>query len=252
MNRIKSRMRHLIIFIVTVLIIPVACSITQPETGEWGYRGEIGPENWAALNEEFALCETGLQQSPINIDTSVLTPKPKIEFSYDYTPLKVINRGHTVEVEYEAGSTIKIDDQQYELLQFHFHSPSEHQLDGKSYPMEVHLVHQSSDGELAVIGILMAEGTENRFISSLWPHVPEETRENPVSGVAINASALPPQEQVYYNYRGSLTTPPCSEGVNWIVFEKPIEVSSKQIEYFRSLYNVNARPVQPVNERQVI
>ncbi|MEB3282009.1 MAG: carbonic anhydrase family protein [Lyngbya sp.] len=252
MNRIKGWMRYFLIFFFTVLIIPVACSNSQPEMGEWGYKGEIGPENWGELKEDFALCETGLQQSPINIDTEALTPKPKIEFSYDYTPLRVVNIGHTVQVEYESGSTIKVDNKQYELKQFHFHSPSEHQLNGKSYPMEVHLVHQSSDGELAVIGILMEEGTNNRFISSIWPHVPEETRENPVSGVAINASALPPQEQVYFNYTGSLTTPPCSEGVNWIVFEKPIEVSEEQIEYFRSVYNVNARPVQPLNERQVI
>ena len=245
-------MRYFLIFIFTVLIIPAACSTTPPEMGEWGYRGEMGPENWAELKEDFALCETGLQQSPINIDTSVLTPKPKIEFSYGYTPLRVINKGHTVQVEYEPGSRIKLDEKQYELKQFHFHSPSEHQLDGKSYPMEVHLVHQSSDGELAVIGILMEEGSKNRFISNIWPHVPEEPGKNPVSGVAINASALPPENQVYYNYAGSLTTPPCSEGVNWLVFEKPIEVSGDQIEYFRSLYDGNARPVQPLNDREVI
>ncbi|MEA5499694.1 MAG: carbonic anhydrase family protein [Limnoraphis robusta] len=251
MKKIKVWMMFFIIFIFTMFIIPVACSKNQLHTGEWGYRGEMGPENWGELKEEFVVCETGQQQSPINIETSA-TPKAKIEFSYDYTPLNVINKGHTIEIEYEPGSTIKIDNKQYELLQFHFHSPSEHQLDGKSYPMEVHLVHKSSDGKFAVIGILIEEGTENRFIASLWPHVPKEIIENPVRGVAINASALPPENKVYYNYTGSLTTPPCSEGVNWIVFETPIEVSSKQIEYFRSFYNGNARPIQPLNERQVI
>ncbi|MEL7037499.1 MAG: carbonic anhydrase family protein [Cyanobacteria bacterium J06592_8] len=224
--------------------------VTQAQTNEWGYKSQNGPKKWGELNPEFILCKSGKEQSPINIE-STIKAKEKIEFNYGYTPLKVINNSHTVEIVYESGSQIKIEGKIYKLRQFHFHSPSEHHLNGKSYPMEVHLVHENSEGQLTVIGILMKEGKENEFIKSLWVHAPEQNQENIISGVTINASALPPEDQTYYNYTGSLTTPPCSENVNWIVFQKPIEVSRQQIKAFQTLYNGNARPIQPLNDRQV-
>lgn len=138
-----------------------------------------------------------------------------------------------------------------ELLQFHFHAPSEHTIDGKTYPIEAHLVHKGQDGKLAVIRVFMKSGRENRFIQALWSNLPASEGENQVRGISINASALPPANKSYYNYPGSLTTPPCSEGVNWIVLKTPIEVSPEQIEAFKSIYNGNARPVQPLNSREI-
>lgn len=251
MNRIKTWMRSFFIFVFAVLLFPIINMVTQAQTDEWGYNRQNGPKKWGELSDEFVLCKTGKNQSPINIEATA-TAKPKIEFSYGYTPLKIINNSHTVEIVYEPGSQIKIEGETYKLQQFHFHSPSEHHLDGKTYPMEVHLVHKSSDGQFAVIGVFMKEGKENEFIKSLWPHAPKKKQENLISGITVNASALPPEDQIYYNYTGSLTTPPCTENVNWIIFQKPIEVSRQQIKTFHTLYNGNARPIQPLNDRQVL
>lgn len=240
-------------FLVGLLIIvvgPDAKSISRSST-DWGYNGATGPSSWGELSSEFATCKQGLQQSPVDLKSTASANLPPIEFNYKYTPFKVINNGHTLQVEYAPGSSIALAGKQYELLQFHFHAPSEHSIDGKTYPIEAHLVHKSQDGKLAVIGIFMKEGRENSFIQALWSNLPESEGENQVRGISINASAMPPANKSYYNYPGSLTTPPCSEGVNWIVLKTPIEVSQEQIDAFKSIYNGNARPVQPLNSREI-
>lgn len=251
----KRIIRWGVFFLASILIITLV-QIPQPsisKTATWGYEGEFAPENWGELAPEFSTCKTGQKQSPINLQKKASSSNlPAIQFDYKYSPLEVINNGHTIKVKYAPGSSISIAGKRYELLQFHFHTPSEHQINSQTYPMVAHLVHKSSDGDLAVIGVLMKEGKANNFISALWSNIPKQSKtQKVIRGIQINASALPPANQSYYNYPGSLTTPPCSEGVNWIVLKTPIEVSKEQIQQFQSIYNGNARPVQPLNNRQV-
>ncbi len=254
MNQVIRWVTYFLISVSTVTVLQFNRPIfSETSTSDWGYQGKNGPEEWGEITSEFSICKTGKQQSPVNLEkTASQAELPAIKFDYKYSAYEVVNDGSTIKVNYAPGSSISVAGKKYELLQFHFHTHSEHQINGKTYPMEAHLVHQSSDGELAVIGVLMKEGKANRFISSLWSNIPEKPGEDQViRGIQINASALPPADQSYYNYSGSLTTPPCSEGVNWMVLKTPIEVSKQQIKQFQSVYDVNARPVQPLNNRQV-
>ena len=220
----------------------------------WGYQGEGAPANWGELKPEFALCAKGLTQSPIDIAKTYKTKLDKIEFAYKETPLKIINNGHSVQVNYDPGSFVTIDGQKFELVQFHFHAPSEHTVKGAFYDMELHLVHKNDRGELAVVGVFMKKGKDNKVIQVLWDNLPKElNKENAVDGLSVNVSGLLPKDTTYYHYYGSLTTPPCSEGVNWSVVKTPIEVSEEQIEQFRKALGFdNNRPVLPVNKRFVL
>ncbi|MCI4625148.1 MAG: carbonic anhydrase family protein [Candidatus Magnetoovum sp. WYHC-5] len=219
----------------------------------WTYEGAEGPEHWGDLSPTYATCKIGKSQSPIDIPKVEAATETAIAFSYAQTPLKIINNGHTIQVNYSPNSTITINGKEYKLMQFHFHSPSEHTLMGESFPMEAHIVHATKDKELAVIGVLFKVGAENPFIKTLWEHLPQKVdKEETVKGVNINAKQLiPTNTATYYNYSGSLTTPPCSENVNWNVLQTPIEVSQEQVDKFVSLIGKNARPVQPINERDV-
>src|SRR4030042_4507572 len=181
----------------------------------WGYEGEGSPANWGTLKPEFAVCGSGMSQSPIDIDRAIKASLDKIVFSYKETPVKIINNGHSIQVNYEPGSSITVDGQTYELIQFHFHAPSEHALKGKLLDMELHLVHKNDRGELAVVGVFLKKGAPNKVIKVLWDNIPKEiNKENIVDGIAVNASAMLPSDSGYYHYYGSLTTPPCTEGVN--------------------------------------
>ncbi len=220
----------------------------------WGYEGAGGPEHWGDLKPEFATCKDGKSQSPIDIETSkvVKAELPAIEFHYQEAPLSVVNNGHTIKVNYPAGSSIKVGEVTYELLQFHFHTPSEHTIDGKPFAMVAHLVHKSADGGLGVVGVLMKEGASNPAIETIWKVMPKQAGEKVESSeITINASAILPENHSYYNYSGSLTTPPCTEGVNWMVLQTPIEVSKEQVAALAALFKNNARPVQPLNGREV-
>lgn len=220
----------------------------------WGYQGEGAPANWGELKPEFALCSSGMSQSPIDIAKTYKTKLDTIRIDYKDTPLRIVNNGHAVQVNYEPGSFVTIDGQKYQLLQFHFHAPSEHTVAGAFYDMEMHLVHKNDSGDLAVVGVLLKKGAANKIIQVLWDNLPQEVdKENAVSGISVNASGFMPKDTRYYHYYGSLTTPPCSEGVNWSVVKTPIEVSEAQIEQFRKLMGFdNNRPVLPVNKRFVL
>ncbi len=218
---------------------------------EWSYKGDTGPDRWGDLSPEFKLCKTGKKQSPIDIRETKKEKLPKINFNYEKSKLKVINNGHTIKVKYDKGSYIKYEDKRCDLLQFHFHTPSEHLIKGRAFPMEVHFVHKCDDGNLLVIGVMMKQGKENKTIKDIWAVMPEEVGKSVESDIKINAKNLLPKKRTYYTYEGSLTTPPCSEGVTWIVMKEGIEVSKSQIEKFRKLYDMNSRPVQPLNDRVV-
>ena len=251
--------------VASIFSLAGALPASAADTVEWGYHGTIGPEFWGGLSPSFATCDAGVEQSPINIRGAVkdrrLSP---IVFNYHATPLKVINNTHTVEVEYEAGSTMTVNGKTYNLLQFHFHIPSEHDVRGKEFAMEGHLVHARGSGdsvELAVIGVLIKRGGFNPFIQRIWDVMPTDTSEASevvVEGEEVNAVELLPRKRTYYAYDGSLTTPACSEGVKWHVLTRPIKISAGQIDQFGAIFlepgnfpEGNARPVQPLNERVI-
>ena len=228
----------------------------EPGSSQWGYIGEEGPEYWSELSPDFQVCVSGEYQSPIDLNASIPAELGEIEINYQDSPLKLINNGHTIQVNYEPGSFLKLDGQDYELLQFHFHKPSEHLVEGRPYDMEVHLVHRNQEtGNLAVLGVFMKRGgSDNPTLAPIWDKMPKSAGpERSVRGVSVNASELLPEDKSgFYRYYGSLTTPPCSEIVNWIVLKEPVEVSAAQIVEFIEVAGINARPAMPLNRRFVL
>lgn len=229
----------------------------------WSYHGDDGPDAWGFLLDDsghvaFPTCATGESQSPVDISSfDEEDDGPSIVFDYDATPLVVENNSHTIQVEYEPGSSISIDGDTYDLLQFHFHTPSEHTVRGQPYPMEGHLVHARAKGdevEIAVVGFLIEEGSHNEVLQGIWDVMPATEGKVEVDGTSINAEDLLPGDDAgeeYYAYSGSLTTPPCTEGVRWQVLEEPIEASAAQIADFQAIFDMNARPVQELFGREI-
>ena len=221
----------------------------------WSYAGPSGPAKWGTLEKGFAVCKTGELQSPIDIPDAKVRKGdlPALLFNYKPSVLRIIDNGHTVEVIYDPGSYVSVDGKQYNLVQFHFHKPSEEKVDGKGHEMVVHLVHQANDGKLGVVAVFLDPGKENALIKTLWSNLPAvKEKENVVPTVKINAVELLPQNKGYYTYSGSLTTPPCSEDVTWFVLMTPVQVSADEIARFGRLYPMNARPVQPLNGRDLM
>lgn len=217
---------------------------------QWGYHGHTGPSEWGEIEDGFAICSLGNEQSPINIESreTQTADMPHITFHYTPSACQVVNNGHTIEIRLKEAGFIHIAADEYRLVQFHFHSPSEEQIDGKHFPMVAHFVHRNESGELAVIALLMDEGEENTELVPIFSSLPAKgERMNPDS--LINPAALLPSNRDYFAYKGSLTTPPCSENVRWRVLKMPVTLSAGQIDAFRQHYPMNARPVQPVNDR---
>jgi carbonic anhydrase len=229
-----------------------ATTTTEKKAPHWTYEGAEGPEEWGKLDPAFTVCSTGKTQSPIDLPASTTTsPLKKLERNYSTSNVNILNNGHTVQVNYDKGSTLTIDGKQYSLAQFHFHTPSEHKFAGQSFPLEVHFVHQADDKSLAVIGIMLAEGAENPFLAKFWDKMPT-TEDKQTYNISINANDTFPSDKGYYTYTGSLTTPDCAENVRWIVMKKPVTVSKAQIDKFAAIvHGNNARPVQPLNGREV-
>ncbi len=246
--------KHLLLLI-AIAIVAVPTLSTPALAGEgtphWGYGGAENPTQWGSLGKDFALCESGRDQSPINIKNAVESTPAKINFDYKSSPLVVVNNGHTIQVNYAKGSTVTINGEKYALLQFHFHTPSEHEINDKATAMELHLVHRNEAGKLAVVGVMLNKGKANALIEQVWQNIPASGKTNTVSDRMINAADLLPKSMAYYSYDGSLTTPPCSEGVKWNVFVEPMTISEEQIEAFEKIYQVDARPIQSANGRPV-
>ncbi len=222
----------------------------EMERVDWTYAGATGAENWGQLKPEWATCERGAMQSPIDIRDGARLDLEPIQFQYRLSPLRIVDTGHTVQVNYPAGSAITVGGARYELMQMHFHKPAEQRVNGRVYDMVAHLVHRSFDGRLAVVAVLFEIGDENAFIKSLWPHLPlEKEREVVLNHVKLPLESLLPAERGYYTYMGSLTTPPCTEGVLWLVMKTPVSISPSQVSVFGRLYPMNARPVQASNGR---
>ncbi|HTP24884.1 MAG TPA: carbonic anhydrase family protein [Anaeromyxobacteraceae bacterium] len=230
----------------------VPAAAQQPAHPHWTYEGEGGPTHWASLDPAYEACGIGQHQSPIDIRGAKPAPLPAIKFSYQPSPLRIVDNGHTVQMNYAPGSFITVGDQKYELQQFHFHHPAEERVNGRSYPMVAHLVHKSADGKIAVVAVLLTEGHANPFVEKLWKHLPaEQGHELALDTVMVDAGHLLPPRSDYYTYTGSLTAPPCTEGVTWFALKTPVQLSKDDVAVFAKRYPHNARPVQPLNGRQV-
>lgn len=230
-------------------------AVSQQQTPEphWGYgTGAMGSDGWGDVSAEFTTCKTGTKQSPINISKFYQEDLPNIEPLYNEVPLSVVNNGRTLEFNYAPGSGFKIDGLGYRLQKFIFHTPSEHYMDGAPYPMELQFVHQADDGSWAIVAVMIKAGEHNKFIEALWQNAPANTGgEKTIEDVKLSATDLMPSSLDYYRYDGSLTMPPCTEGVQWMVLKEPIEASEEQIKTFQKLFPTNARPVQPLGDRVV-
>jgi carbonic anhydrase len=239
------------------LVLSAACAAAfgsvHAATVHWCYEGECGPEHWGELDPSFAACRDGLKQTPINLYEMKEVSKPQLSISYKATPLTIKNNGHTIQVNYAEGSTLTVNGVTYRLLQFHFHTPSEHVKNGRTYPMEAHLVHINDNSELAVLGVFLKEGDyDNAFLKPIFDNMPKTEGEVEIAGKSVNVANLLPREHEYFNYSGSLTTPPCSEGVNWMVLDDAVSMSKRQIEQFKAIFEMNARPEQSLNGRTIL
>ncbi|GBF87219.1 carbonic anhydrase [Aphanothece sacrum FPU3] len=222
-------------------------AIAGEKHAEWGYNNS---EHWGDLAQDYAACKIGNEQSPIDLRSAIKSELQPIEISYQNIPLRLINNGHTIQVNSNPGNYLILDQTKFELLQFHFHHPSEHTITGEKYPMEIHFVHKNEQGLLAVVGVFLKEGAENKILEPIWKAMPNhKSSEKIIKEVALSMTELLPTNSNSYRYFGSLTTPPCSEIVNWVVFQEPIEISSAQINQFRQIFPLNARPIQPLNRR---
>jgi carbonic anhydrase len=232
-----------------------ACPLCRTAMAEgpaphWSYEGAGGPANWGDLSGDFKVCSIGGEQTPIDLRGAIKAQASPVTFKYQKMPLTIWNNGHSIQVNTPAGSSIMVNGKSYDLVQFHFHHPSEHLLAGKGFDMECHFVHKSADGTFAVVGTFIKPGTANPSLAPIWKAMPgKEAPAAPVAGVMVDASALLPKERGFFRYMGSLTTPPCSEGLTWTVFKSPVEASVEQIRQFAALYPANVRPVQPLNRR---
>jgi carbonic anhydrase len=223
-----------------------------PPPPHWSYSGNTGADKWGSLSKEFTTCSLGQRQSPIDIRRTVRADLPPIQFAYKPIPLAIVDNGHSIRVDTPGAGGIKVEGESYELQQFHFHKPSEEKINGKAYDMDVHLVHQSKNGKLAVVAVLMEGGKEQSLLRTLWTHLPLE-QNKPVTRpeVKIDPAQLLPAKRNYFTFMGSLTTPPCTEDVLWLVLKTPMPVSKEQLAGFATVYKNNVRPVQAVNNRVI-
>jgi carbonic anhydrase len=246
------KMRNLKLVIALIMGIatgPAGMALAQ----HWSYQGEAAPQNWGNLDPKFALCASGKNQSPIDLNGPVKADLKPLKLDYKAGITEILNNGHTVQINYAPGSLLAVDSISFELKQFHFHSPSENKIKGKQFPLEGHLVHADKDGNLAVVAVMFQEGAANALLTNLWQKMPNTGGEKSALPSGLSVSQLLPKERDYYRFNGSLTTPPCSEGVRWFVMKKPATASKAQIEQFsRTVGVANNRPIQATNARSVL
>ena len=242
-----------------LLLLSGACSprnfpapAASSPPAHWTYEGEEGPTHWGELDPAYEICSIGKSQSPINISSPIKQDLANIVFHYQPSEVNILNNGHTAQINYDTGSSIELDGVLYDVVQFHYHAPSEHEVDGKLFAAEFHIVHKSADEKLAVVSLLLQEGFANQAFDPFINNLPAETSNVTDAGAKINAMEILPSDHTTYRYSGSLTTPPCSEGVSWLVMTTPVELSPAQMSKLKTLFEANNRPVQPLNDRPVI
>ena len=256
----KARSKDLntkIVLAISFIIAINSCQEQQlaPETertaqhqtlhSDWTYTGDSSPEHWAELDPEYIKCAEGLHQSPIDIETHLATKlSAQLDFNYHSTPINIVNNGHTVQAVPDEDNTMGALGRIWHLKQIHFHDPSEHHIDGIIYPMEVHMVHSDSLGKLAVVAIMVKEGPQNAYLQTIWDAMPDEVGKEIHPRQKLEMTKLIPGYGTVYHYQGSLTTPPCTEGVEWFILAQPMTMSKDQIAYFRRIHPGNNRPLQ--------
>ena len=217
----------------------------------WDYAGSAGPSSWAQMSADYAKCASGARQSPIDIRDGIKVDLDPVQFDYKASAFRVVDTGHTVHVNVDAGSSIEVMGRHYALTGFDFHHPAEERIDGKSFEMSVHLIHRDLEGRLAVVAILFERGAAQPVVQSIWNNLPLERGDEVAAKASLNLNDLLPTVRGYYTYMGSMTTPPCTEGVLWMVMKAPMPVSPEQIAIFARLYPMNARPVQSAAGRLI-
>ena len=242
--------------VANVGIIAVAAftvsTISNTKT-QWGYSGDKGPSNWGELDKKYAMCIEGKHQSPINITDSVASDLNPLIFNKGASATTFINNGHTVQANIAKGNSLNVDGSTYNLLQYHFHTPSENAIDGKSYPMEMHLVHANEDGNLAVVGVMFEVAKKrNKELMTILRALPLNAEDENSFEKGVKGYDLLPITQEYYRFDGSLTTPPCSEGVKWFVMKKPVSISDGQLKQIQDVIGKNNRPLQEKNSRAIL
>jgi carbonic anhydrase len=246
--------RHALKALAGLALCPLcAPSGNAAEAAHWSYEGAGAPAKWGDLDAANKVCTIGSQQSPIDIGATIKSQLPALKIDWAAQGAgTVVNNGHTIQLNFAEGSTLTLGDVKYKLLQVHFHRPSEHLIGGRNFPMEAHFVHRADSGPLAVVGVLMATGKPNAAFSQIIATMP--AREGPAvkANAGINPNALLPAKLGYYRYPGSLTTPPCSETVEWLLLTDPIQVAEADVASFAKLYPLNARPAQKDNRRYVL
>lgn len=229
--------------------VPVA-NPSGGEHSEWGYTGPSGPDHWAELSADYAICARGQQESPVDLSGALAARLGRLTIDWQPVPLRVVNNGHTIQVDAPPGSAMNIGGKSYALAQMHIHHPSEHLLNGRRFPLELHFVHRGPDGVFGVVGVFVEQGEANPTLQTIlnaMPTVRGATRI--VEGRRVDFNALRPRGSAFHRYEGSLTTPPCSETVDWVILDEPINASADQINAFERVYPANARPIQALNRR---
>ena len=252
-----------VVVLIALLTVPATVTYAQGDghgdedetdhTPHWGYDGMEGPDYWGELSADFETCGTGTLQSPVDLSGVEATGEGALDIHWETSDLYILNNGHTIQLNYHEGSAIELDGKVFNLIQFHFHQGSENTINGMQAAMEVHFVHASEEGELAVIGVMLEEGeADNAAYQTFWAHLPTlATETRTIPAIEIDANELLPENKSYYRFMGSLTTPPCTEGVNWVVMTEPVYLSTAQLETFGAIYDHNFRPVQPINDRAI-
>jgi carbonic anhydrase len=252
---------------ISTMFLIIGCAEDKPKTDEavhnakhakhqhkhWGYSGDVNPAHWGELDEKFHICAEGKQQTPINVVATKDIELPALDFKYTKGSKSIIDNGHTVQVNIKSGDIFNIDGVPYELKQFHFHTPSENHINGKSFPLEAHFVHATKDGKLAVVAVMFQEGTMNSTLTKIIKSFPlKENKETPLNFSEAYLNVVMPINKDYYKFMGSLTTPPCSEQVKWFVLKTPQTASKAQIEAIHKEINKqNNRPIQATNGREI-
>lgn len=217
----------------------------------WTYEGEFGPANWSKINAAWNKCNGGERQSPIDIRDGIKVDLEQITFDYRPSGFAVTDNGHTVQVALGAGNFLSVGGRTYELQQLHFHRPAEERVNGKTYEMGIHLVHKDSEGRVAVLALVLQRGRLQPAIQTVWNNLPLEKKDTITPSIVFNPNDLLPERRDYYTYMGSLTEPPCTEGVLWLVMKEPVQASGEQMALFSRLYPLNARPVQAAAGRMI-
>ncbi|PBB11862.1 carbonate dehydratase [Mesorhizobium loti] len=244
--------RSLIKGFVALGACPICAEAAAAAGTHWGYAGPAGPEHWGDLDKTNFVCSAGTQQSPVDIKGAVKADIPHIAIGWHKGGGRMVNNGHTIQINLPQGSTLTRGDRVYELLQFHFHAPSEHHVAGKSFPMEAHFVHKDTDSDtLGVLGVFLASGATNASFAMLAAAFPATSGEEAAVD-EVDPNGLLPASLGYWTYEGSLTTPPCTENVDWMVATEPVEVDPADIKRFTLLYPRNARPIRSANRRFIL